>query len=164
MRMWLDRFREEVVTVPERVRRELEVTRHLLAHPTRPVLLPKMEGGAAVGNLWSTRDRVARALNVGREQLLPKLMGAQGAPQDARVVPKADFLKHDSADVDLRELPIPRLFPRHRGTCRRNLPARRCFWIPVTRGPITPKTFRARSTTGAAATTARSRRTPSRHR
>ena len=115
MRMWLDRFREEVVTVPERVRRELEVTRHLLAHPTRPVHLPKMEGGAAVGNLWSTRDRVARALNVGREQLLPKLLQAQGAPQDARVVPKADFMKHDSADVDLRELPIPRLFPRDAG-------------------------------------------------
>jgi len=113
--MWLDRFHEEVVTVPERVRRELEVTRHLLAHPTRPVHLPNLEGGAAVGNLWSTRDRVARALNVGREQLLPKLLQAQGAPQDARVVPKADFLKHDSADVDLRELPIPQLFPRDAG-------------------------------------------------
>ena len=115
IRSWLNRFADDVVTFDGPVRREIEVTRHLLAHPTQPVFLPSLEGGAAVGNLWSTRDRVASALGIPRDQLLPKLMQAQSHPEDVRVVPSADFMKHQTADVDLRDLPIPKLFPRDAG-------------------------------------------------
>ena len=115
IRAWLERFSRDVVTVRERVKREIDVTRHLLANPTRPVHLPGLEGGAAVGNLWSTRDRVAETLNVSRGELLPRLMAAQARPQDTHLVDAAEFERNETADVDLRELPIPKLFPRDAG-------------------------------------------------
>ena len=115
VRVWLERFSDNVITIPERVGRELEVTRHLRAHPTRPVVFPNLEGGPAAGNLWATRDRVAAALGTRREELLPRLLAAQAHPVDTRIVPKADFQKHETADVDLRSLPVPKLFPRDAG-------------------------------------------------
>src|SRR3989304_5077753 len=87
----------------------------LLAHPRLPVHFTDLDGRQAAGNLWSTRDRVAEALRVPREQLLPKILDAQSSPKDARLVDRADFLQNTSADVDLRDLPVPRLFPKDAG-------------------------------------------------
>ena len=115
IRPWLDRFRSEVVTIDGPVKRELEATRHLLAHPDQPVFLPRMEGGPAVGNLWSTRDRVAAALRVPPDGLLPAMLQAQAHPKDANLVAKAEFLQESSRDVDLTELPVPKLFPKDAG-------------------------------------------------
>jgi len=61
---WLDRFGRDVVTVEGSVKRDLDATRHFLATPSRPVFLPNLEGGPAVANLWSTRERVAGALRL----------------------------------------------------------------------------------------------------
>ena len=115
MRDWLDRFAADVVTINEPVRREIEATRHFLAHPNRPVFLPKMEGGPAAANLWSTRDRVAAALGITKDQLLGKLLEAQTAPRDTRLVDRAPFQKNTTSDVDLTALPIPKLFPKDAG-------------------------------------------------
>lgn len=115
MREWLTKFAADVVTINEPVRREIEATRHFLAHPTRPVLLPKMEGGPAAANLWSTRDRVAAALGIAKDQLLPKLLEAQTSPKDTRAVDHAPFLKNATADVELTSLPIPKLYPKDAG-------------------------------------------------
>ena len=70
IRTWLDRFGRDVVTVDGSVKRDLDATRHFLANPSRPVFLPNLEGGPAVANLWSTRDRVAGALQLVDEILL----------------------------------------------------------------------------------------------
>lgn len=115
MREWLDRFGSDVVTIDAPVRRDLEATRHLLAHPRQPVVFPKMEGGPAAGNLWSTRDRVAAALGIPTPELLRRLLDAQTHPTDVRVVGHAPFEKHSTTDVDLRALPIPKLFPKDAG-------------------------------------------------
>src|SRR5439155_20244526 len=61
IRTWPDRFGRDVVTVEGSVKRDLGATRHFLATPSRPVFLPNLEGGPAVANLWSTRDRAAGA-------------------------------------------------------------------------------------------------------
>ena len=53
VREWLERFREDVVTIDRPVSRELEVTRHLLAHPRQPVHFRDLDGYQAVGGLWS---------------------------------------------------------------------------------------------------------------
>jgi len=42
-------------------------------------------------------------------------MDAQAHPKDARVVERADFMRHETTDVDLGELPIPKLFPKDAG-------------------------------------------------
>src|SRR3989449_575807 len=115
IRDWLAAFSNDVVEVKEPVATALEATRFLLRHPRQPVHLRTLQGGEAVGNLWSTRDRVAAALRVSNADLLPKLMEAQAHPKDARVVARADFMRHETTDVDLRELPIPKLFPKDAG-------------------------------------------------
>src|SRR2546422_394472 len=115
IRDWLEAFSNDVVEVKEPVATDLEATRFLLQHPRQPVHLLDLHGGEAVGNLWSTRDRVATALHLPKADLLPRLMDAQGHPRDARVVERADFMRHETTDVDLRGLPIPKLFPKDAG-------------------------------------------------
>src|SRR5438128_10162020 len=77
IRTWLDRFGRDIVTVEGSIKRDLDATRHFLATPSRPVFLPNLEGGPAVANLWSTRDRVASALGIQPNQFLPKLLEAR---------------------------------------------------------------------------------------
>src|SRR5207249_4732998 len=115
IRTWLDRFGRDVVRIDGPVKRDLDATRHFLANPNRPVFLPGLEGGPAAANLWSTRDRVASALGIPPNQLLPKLMDAQAHPSDTRVVDRADFQAQSTTDVDLTALPIPKLFPKDAG-------------------------------------------------
>ena len=115
LRPWLDRFANETLTVRERVGRELEVTRRILAYPTTPVHFLNLDGAEAAANVWSTRDRVAASLNLAKDALLPKILDAQAHPKDARVVPTAEFTKEQTTDVDLRDLPIPKLFPKDAG-------------------------------------------------
>jgi UbiD family decarboxylase len=115
IRQWLDRFADDIVRVENPTSREIECTRILLAHPRQPVHFTNLDGGEAVGNLWSTRERVAASLEIPKDQLLPRLMEAQARPTDVRTVPTAPFLAQTTADVDLRALPIPKLFPRDAG-------------------------------------------------
>src|SRR3989475_11701603 len=115
IRPWLDRFAADALRIENPTSREIECTRILLGHPRQPVHFTKLEGGEAVGNLWSTRDRVAASLGIPNEQLLPKLMDAQVHPTEARIVENAPFLAQSTTDVDLRSLPIPKLFPKDAG-------------------------------------------------
>src|SRR2546422_8870654 len=104
IRDWLEAFSNDVVEVKEPVATDLEATRFLLQHPRQPVHLMDLHGGEAVGNLWSTRDRVATALRVSKVDLLPKLMDAQGHPKDARMVDGADFIRPETTAADLPKL------------------------------------------------------------
>src|SRR5437879_10091020 len=115
LRPWLDRFANETLTVPEGGGRQLEVTRPILAYPTTPFHFLNLDGAEAAANIWSTRDRVAASLNLAKDALLPKILDAQAHPKDARVVPTAEFTKEQTTDVDLRDLPIPKLFPKDAG-------------------------------------------------
>lgn len=115
VRPWLERFADETVTIKEKVSREIEVTRHALAHPNIPVHFTDLDGFEAAANLWSTRDRVARALGIARDDLLPRIMEAQTHPRDTRLVDQAAFLKNSSADVDLLDSPVPKLYPKDAG-------------------------------------------------
>jgi UbiD family decarboxylase len=115
IRQWIENFSRDVIRVPKETSRDLECTRFLLKHPQSPVHFTDLDGFEAVGNLWSTRDRVASALGISKDQLLQKLMAAQAHPQDTRVVDHADFLKHSTTDVDMLGLPVPKLFPKDAG-------------------------------------------------
>src|SRR5205814_1802611 len=112
---WPDRVGRDVVTVEGSVKRDLGATRHFLATPSRPVFLPNLEGGPAVANLWSTRERVAGALGIQSNDFLPKLLEAQAHPQDTRLVEHAEFMTQATSDVDLTAMPIPKLFPKDAG-------------------------------------------------
>lgn len=115
VREWLERFRDEVVTVDARVGREIEATRHLLAHARSPVHFRDLDGYEAVGGLWSTRDRIARAMNLPREQLVAVVGDAQRHPEDFQVVDRAGFFENESTDFDLRDSPVPKYYPKDAG-------------------------------------------------
>ena len=115
VREWLERFSDDVLRIDADTSRELEATRILVREPRRPVHFRSLDGSEAVGNLWSTRGRVAAALRTPSETLLGRLMEAQTHPKDTRLVDSAPFLKHSSTDVNLLDLPVPKLFPRDAG-------------------------------------------------
>src|SRR5437870_12527611 len=107
---WLVAFSNDVVEVKEPVATDLEATRFFLQHPRQPFHLEDLHGGEAVGNLWYTRDRVATALRVPKADLLPRLMDAQAHPKDVLAVVRADFMRHETTDVDLGWLPMTNLY------------------------------------------------------
>ncbi|TLZ75261.1 MAG: UbiD family decarboxylase [Methanobacteriota archaeon] len=115
VREWLERFSDDVLRIDADTSREVEATRILVREPRRPVHFRSLDGSEAVGNLWSTRGRVAAALRTPSETLLGRLMEAQTHPKDTRLVDSAPFLKHSSTDVNLLGLPVPKLFPRDAG-------------------------------------------------
>jgi len=112
---WLEVFRDETVEVKERVSRELEVTKHLLANLHKPVWFKDLDGYEAVGNLWSTRDRIAAAMKTDKRGLVLRLLDAIRHPKDFEVTDKAGFLKNQSEDFDLRESPVPKYYPGDAG-------------------------------------------------
>jgi len=146
VREWLERFRDEVVSIEASTSRELEVTRHLLSNPKSPVHFRDIGGHEAVGGLWSTRDRIARAMNIPREQLTAKVGEAIRHPEDFRIVDRAPFLANESTDFDLRALPIPKFYPKDAGRYitagvwvaewegRRNLSFHRILLLDARRG------------------------------
>src|SRR2546426_12579776 len=111
IRDWLAAFSNDVVEVKEPVATDLEATRFLLRHPRQPVHLRNLKGGEAVGNLWSTRDRIATALRVSNADLLPKLMDAQAHPKDAHFVAPTDFMPKEATIDEQTEHPISQLGP-----------------------------------------------------
>src|SRR3989442_13534562 len=115
VRPWLERFSDEVVTINERTSREIECTRILAKHPRNPVHFPGLDRYEAVGKLWSTRARVAPAMNTTKDALLGHLMLAMSHSEDFRVVEKAGFQANETTDVNLLESPIPKLFPGDAG-------------------------------------------------
>src|SRR3990172_3934099 len=115
IREWLEMFSDEVVRVPGRTSREVECARILVKPPRSPVHFTDLDGFEAVGNLWSTRDRVATALKTAKDRLLTTLMEAQAHPKDTRIVDRAEFMKNDSTGVDLLDSPVPKLYPKDAG-------------------------------------------------
>lgn len=115
VRAWLERFRGDVVEVKEKLGRELDVTRHLLEHPTTPVHFRDLEGSEAVGGVWSTRDRIARSMDLPLDRLTATIGEAQRRPQDFQVIDEAPFFANERTDFDLRELPVPKFYPRDAG-------------------------------------------------
>ena len=115
VRDWLATFKDEVVAVEQRVSRDLEATEHLLRNPHNPVWFKDLDGYEAVGNLWSTRDRIASALKTDRRSLMLHILDAMRHPKDFEVTDKAGFLKNQSEDFDLRESPIPKYYPKDAG-------------------------------------------------
>src|SRR5213594_1576613 len=96
IRPWLGKFPADVITVKERTARELECTRILLKHPRNPVHFTDLDGHEAVGNLWSTRDRVAAAMGTTRDDLMGHMTEAMAHPEDVEVQGTADFMKNSS--------------------------------------------------------------------
>jgi len=100
----------ETVVVKGHVHRDLELTKTLLKERTRPVLFENLDGYRAVGNLWSTRERIARAMGTTPEDLTRKMMESMDSPSLPQEIENAPFDKNALTDFDLRESAIPKFY------------------------------------------------------
>ncbi len=114
VRELLNQFGDTVV-VKGRVSRELELTKILFKEKTRPVLFENLDGYRAVGNLWSTRERIAQAMGVTPAELTKNMMRAMDSPSPPQEVENAPFDKNVLTDFDLRESAIPKFYPTDGG-------------------------------------------------
>ena len=87
-----------------------EVTKILSEDQDRTVLFENVNGGKAAGNIFSTRDKIANAMNVGEKELLNHMLNSISRPEKAPVTDKPEF-RSRGHHVDLMSLPIPRYFP-----------------------------------------------------
>ncbi len=101
---------DDVRYVDEPVDPDLGVTPYLKQDQTRPVMFENAAGSRLVGNLWSTRDRIAAALNTDREGLVHRIAEALTSPVDPERVDDAEVLSHSTEDVDLTAIPIPKFY------------------------------------------------------
>ncbi len=90
---------------------ELDVTKEALADMETPIYFPKFPGGPLVVNLFATRERLARAFNVGKSEIVDTLAEAVDSPTDVNVIESPPVLKNHIEDPDLRKLPIPKYYP-----------------------------------------------------
>ncbi|BAA30060.1 424aa long hypothetical protein [Pyrococcus horikoshii OT3] len=105
---------EDLVVIDKPVKKELELTKFLLKYKDKPVLFKDVEGWEVAGNLWSSRERIAKFLNTDNKGLLELLYEAMEKPKPFSVVEKAEFLKNREK-VNLLELPIPKYYPKDGG-------------------------------------------------
>ena len=103
------------VIVGKSVPVEFEVTRKLLQDQRRPVLFNDLNGGRAVGNLFSTRESICGALGIKKEELPGKLFAAVQTPKVPKLVRSPEFGQLSKVSFDLTSLPVPKFYPRDGG-------------------------------------------------
>ncbi|MFQ5838693.1 MAG: UbiD family decarboxylase [Thermoplasmata archaeon] len=107
---------DDALVVKKAVDLELEVTRLLRKDEDRVVHFKDLAGFQAVGNLWSTRDRVCKALGVAKEELPFAILDAIHHPVDEIATEEADFLRGELKGFDLRrDIPAPKWYPEEPG-------------------------------------------------
>jgi len=116
----LTQFKETVV-IKGHVSRDLELTKTLFKEKTKPVLFENLDGYRAVGNLWSTRERIAQAMGVTSVELTAKMMQAMNSPSQPQEVENAPFDKNVMTEFDLRESAIPKFYPTAAGSSQQVL-------------------------------------------
>jgi len=116
VRSFLARMKEEPLLIDEPVDPDSSaVSRTLLEDQDRTVLFTDLNGGRAVGNLFSTRGKMARYLGVRPEELMGHLMTAMSEPRPFEVAERGEWMDNVTEDFDLLRLPIPRYYPEDGG-------------------------------------------------
>ena len=105
----------EIVTIGGRVESDTrDVTKALMKDQDATVVFEDLNGGKAAGNLFSTREKTAAALNVPKEGIVEHLLDAITSPKQCELVDDPEF-RRNSLPVDLMKLPIPKYFPEDGG-------------------------------------------------
>jgi 2,5-furandicarboxylate decarboxylase 1 len=105
----LDKSRE-LIKIKKEVSTEYEMAGIIDAIGEKPVYFEKVKESSipVVGGLVSSKELIARALNIEKEQLLPKLSNAIENPVRPNVAEKGECQEIVEKDVDLTKLPIMR--------------------------------------------------------
>lgn len=92
-----------------------EVTRILQKNQDVTVHFKNLNGGEAAGNLLSTREKMAKAMNVGVCDISELLDKAIAHPEPTLFTENPEFRYRCTEDVNLLSLPIPKYFPEDGG-------------------------------------------------
>lgn len=87
-----------------------KVTKTLMDDQETTFVFSNLNGGKAAGNVFSTRGKMAKAMNIAPDGIVGHLMGAIDRPIDPKVVEKPEF-RAKTIEVDLTRLPIPKYYP-----------------------------------------------------
>jgi len=100
----------ELTRIKKEVSTEYEMAGIIDALGEKPVFFEKVKESniPVVGGLVSSKELIARALNIEKEQLLPKLSNAIENPVPPDVVERGECQEIVEKDVDLTKLPIMR--------------------------------------------------------
>jgi len=100
----------ELIRIRKEVSTEYEMAGIIDALGEKPVFFEKVKESSipVVGGLVSSKELIARALNIKKEQLLHKLSNALENPLPPDVVEKGECQEIVEKDVDLTKLPIMR--------------------------------------------------------
>ena len=105
----------EIVTINSHIESDSkDVSAELMKDQSKTVVFEDLNGGKAAGNIFSTREKIAKALNIPKEDIVNHLLDAINSPKEYEIVEKPAF-RQCSQDVDLMKLPIPKYFPEDGG-------------------------------------------------
>lgn len=111
----IDSMSEDTLRVKERVARDdCSVSRILSKDQSRPVLFEDLDDGRALGNRFSTRASIARALGIPADAIVGHMMRAAERHVPCEEVRDAESLRND-LPLDLEALPVPKYFPEDGG-------------------------------------------------
>ncbi len=106
---------EKAATVKESIDpASTKITEILLEDQDTTVLFENINGKKAAGNVFSTRKKIASAMNVKPAKIVEHILSAIDSPCDANEVKDPEF-KSVSMNVDLTALPIPMYYPEDGG-------------------------------------------------
>ena len=91
-----------------------DATKIISEDQDRTVLFTDLNGGKAVGNLFSTRKKIASALGIDQSGIVKFMVNAIDNPADTEVVNDPEF-RYQELPLDLTKLPICKYFPEDGG-------------------------------------------------
>ena len=89
-------------------------TRHMQADQSATFLFENLNGGMAAGNVYSTREKIAKAMGIPKDRLVFHIMGAMAKPEATENTDSPAF-KYQELPLDLTKLPIVKYFPKDAG-------------------------------------------------
>ncbi|MEA4977969.1 MAG: UbiD family decarboxylase [Methanomassiliicoccaceae archaeon] len=91
-----------------------EVTEALAKDQSKTFYFTDLNGGKAIGNRFSTREKIADALGIGPSDIVSAMASAVSSPKPY-VETKEPAFKATMQKVDLTDIPIPKYFPEDGG-------------------------------------------------
>ena len=106
---------ENVRTVKESIDPDsAKVTENLLIDQDAAVLFENINGLQAAGNVYSTRKKIADALNIDADKIVEHILSAIDSPCAVNEARTPEF-RHRLLKVDLMALPVPKYYPKDGG-------------------------------------------------
>ena len=91
-----------------------DATRYMQKDQDVTWLFEDLNGGKAAGNVYSTREKIARAMGIPKEDIVRHVMDAMASPEDTEVTDSPAF-KQCELPLNLMALPIVKYFPEDAG-------------------------------------------------